>query len=103
MSSSKSKVEIFSALKHQRKEETECRRRVPVPLLIGYRSVNFLNPKARHDQNILSDALFYPTMDLTLNLSFWSISSIVLGLAVVLPIIMGFFKSNKFDVNGKVR
>lgn len=36
-----------------------------------------------------------------LNLSYWAISAIILSFALVLPSIMGFFSSNKFDVNGK--
>ncbi len=38
-----------------------------------------------------------------LNLSYWTVSAIVLGLALALPSIMGLFSGNKFDVNGKVR
>jgi hypothetical protein len=40
---------------------------------------------------------------MALTLSYWTISGIVLSLALILPSIMGLFSSNKFDVNGKVR
>jgi 3-dehydrosphinganine reductase len=35
-------------------------------------------------------------------LSYWTIASIIVGLVVLLPSIMGFFGGNKFDVKGKV-
>jgi 3-dehydrosphinganine reductase len=35
-------------------------------------------------------------------INYWTIASIVVGLAVLLPFIMGFFSGNKFDVKGKV-
>ncbi|KAH8778329.1 3-ketodihydrosphingosine reductase-like protein tsc10 [Hyaloscypha sp. PMI_1271] len=34
-------------------------------------------------------------------INYWTIASIVAGLAVLLPFIMGFFSGNKFDVKGK--
>jgi 3-dehydrosphinganine reductase len=36
-------------------------------------------------------------------LSYWTIASIVVGVLVLLPSIMGLFSKNKFDVKGKVR
>jgi hypothetical protein len=35
-------------------------------------------------------------------INYWTIASIIVGLAVLLPFIMGFFSGNKFDVKGKV-
>jgi 3-dehydrosphinganine reductase len=35
-------------------------------------------------------------------INYWTIASIVVGLAVLLPFIMGFFSGNKLDVKGKV-
>ena len=35
-------------------------------------------------------------------LNYWTIASIVVGLVVLLPSIMGFFGGNKFDVKSKV-
>ena len=36
-------------------------------------------------------------------LNYWTIASIIIGLVILLPSIMGFFGGNKFDVKGKVR
>jgi hypothetical protein len=41
-------------------------------------------------------------MNMELNLSYLTIATILLGLALLLTTIMGLFGSNKFDVNGKV-
>jgi 3-dehydrosphinganine reductase len=36
-------------------------------------------------------------------LNYWTIASVVIGLLILLPSIMGFFSKNKFGVKGKVR
>jgi 3-dehydrosphinganine reductase len=35
-------------------------------------------------------------------ISYWTIAAVVVGFAVLLPFIMGFFGGNKFEVKGKV-
>lgn len=40
---------------------------------------------------------------MSLDLGIWTIVSLVVGLLVTIPSIMGFFGKNKFDVKGKVR
>ncbi|TVY42704.1 3-ketodihydrosphingosine reductase [Lachnellula subtilissima] len=40
---------------------------------------------------------------MAVDLNSWTIASLILGLLVLLPTLMGFFSSNKFNVSGKYR
>jgi hypothetical protein len=42
------------------------------------------------------------TFNMADTLNYWTIASIIIGLLVLLPSIMGLFGGNKFDVKGKV-